>query len=201
MPKLLRSLPLLALFATMFAATAAADPAIVTIAFDFQGKYSDRAVAEMKKEAAGILKDAGLKLDWKSLQQARTEVHDRLVVVRFKGKCILEPIPILYDERGPLAFTHSTDGAMLPFSEVACDTVTATMRTAMWGGQYQQADRLLGRALGRVVAHELVHILTKSKDHAHEGVFETALSGRDLLAQRLTLSREEVSWLRDESGR
>lgn len=196
MPNLLRCLALSA----VCAATMVADPAIVTIAFDFQGPASDRAIKEMKKEVAGILKDAGLKLDWKSLQQARSEVHDRLVVVRFKGKCILEPVPILYDERGPLAFTHSTDGAMLPFSEVACDTVTATMRTAMWGGQYQQADRLLGRALGRVVAHELVHILTKSKEHAHEGVFETALSGRDLLAQRLTLSREEVGWLRDESG-
>lgn len=194
MPKSLRGLLALA----MFAGFAHAEPAVVTIAFDFQGPHSDRAISEMQHEAAGILKDSGLRLDWRPIKDAHTEAFDNLVVVRFKGKCILEPVPVLYDERGPLAFTHSTDGAMLPFSEVACDTVTATMRTAMWGQDYQQADRLLGRALGRVVAHELVHILTKSTAHSNEGVFETALSGRQLISSRLQLSGEDITRLRTQ---
>src|SRR6185369_3730106 len=92
------------------------------------------------------------------------------VVVRFKGKCVREPVPDLYDERVPLAFAHSTDGVVQPVSEVACDRVVAAARSAMSGDDFAHADLLLGRALGRVVAHELVHMLSKSGAHGQEGV-------------------------------
>lgn len=40
----------------------------------------------------------------------------------------MEPVPYRYDERGPLAFTHSVDGEILPFSEVACDKVRSSLQ-------------------------------------------------------------------------
>jgi hypothetical protein len=176
----------------------------LTIVFDFQGPHSSRSVSEMQHEVAGILKDSGLKLNWRALDRTgATDAGDNenLVVVHFNGRCILEPVPILYDERGPLAFTHTSDGAVLPFSEVACDQVTASMRSAMFGGDYAQADQLLGRALGRVVAHELVHILTKSHDHGREGVGKAALSGTQLIEPRLPLSTSDLERLRFEHSR
>ena len=41
-----------------------------------------------------------------------------LIVVQFKGRCEMDNFPILFDERGPnaLAFTHSSEGEILPFS-------------------------------------------------------------------------------------
>jgi hypothetical protein len=176
----------------------------LTIVFDFQGPHSPRSVIAMQHEVAGILKDSGLQLQWRAL--ARTSGtsdldEENLVVVRFSGRCILEPNPILYDERGPLAFTHTSDGTVLPFSEVACDQVTASMRSAMFGGDYAQGDQLLGRALGRVVAHELVHILTDSHDHGREGVARAALSGTQLITPRLPLSPSDLERLRVEQHR
>jgi hypothetical protein len=176
----------------------------LTIVFDFQGPHSSRSVTAMQHEVAGILKDSGLQLQWRAL--ARTSGtsdldEENLVVVRFSGRCLLEPNPILYDERGPLAFTHTSDGTVLPFSEVACDQVTASMRSAMFGGDYAQGDQLLGRALGRVVAHELVHILTDSHDHGREGVARAALSGTQLITPRLPLSPSDLERLRVEQHR
>jgi hypothetical protein len=91
------------------------------------------------------------------------------MVVRFKGKCVLDPVPYLYDERGPMTFTYSTGGVVQPSSEVACDKVITAVRSAMFGGDYAKADVLLGRALGRVLAHEVVHMLSGAA-HGKQGV-------------------------------
>lgn len=180
MPIDLRKLALLAAVSTL-----AARAADVTVVLDFDGPYSDRSIGEMKREAEGILKDTGTKLEWRTRSQAAGQDFPNLVLVKFKGKCMLEPVGYLYDERGPLAFTHSADGNLQPFSEVECDKVTTSVRGAMFGGDYAQADLLLGRALGRVLAHELIHILRNSRKHDREGVEKESLSGMELIAPNL----------------
>jgi hypothetical protein len=167
----------------------------ITIVLDFQGPRSEQSVAEMKREFAGIMKDTAVRFDFRSRSQASQEALSDLVLVRFKGKCVLDPVGYLYDERGPMAFTYSTDGAVQPFSEVACDKVTSAVRSAMSGGDFANADVLLGRALGRVLAHEVVHMLSKSGAHGHTGVAKTALSGSQLIAPELRLEPEDVERL------
>src|SRR5580704_5702662 len=142
----------------------------LTIVLDFKGPHSPESVAAMERETQGILKNAGVHLDWKSREEAQNTSAADLVVVRFNGACELPPAP-LYDERGPLASTYETDGQVQPFSEVSCDRVGAFVRSGLHGGDLKKGDLLLGKALGRVVAHELVHMLTGAKEHAHEGVF------------------------------
>jgi hypothetical protein len=165
----------------------------ITIVLDFQGPRSEPSVAEMKREFAGIMKDTALRFDFRARGQASGETHTDLLVVRFTGKCVLGPVGYLYDERGPMAFTYSTDGVVQPFSEVACDKVTSAVRSAMAGGDFANADVLLGRALGRVLAHEVMHILSKSGAHGHAGVAKTALSGSQLIAPELRLEPEDVA--------
>jgi hypothetical protein len=169
-----------------------ANAAGLTIVLDFQGPHSQRSVDEMKREFEGIMKDSGVTFDWRLREQVQQEVFGNLVVVRFKGKCILEPVGYLYDERGPLAFTYSTDGVVQPYSQVACDKVTASVRSAMFGGDFARADELLGRALGRVVAHELVHMLSKSGAHGREGIAKSALSGKRLISPELRLDSADL---------
>ena len=164
----------------------------ITIVLDFQGPRSEQSVAEMKREFAGIMKDSTLRFDFRWRSQASEEALTDLVLVRFTGKCVLEPVGYLYDERGPMAFTYSTDGIVQPFSEVACDKVTSAVRSAMAGSDFANADVLLGRALGRVLAHEVVHMLSKSGAHGRTGVAKSALSGSQLIAPELRLGPEDV---------
>jgi len=181
----------------MIAVGTPAWPVGVTIVLDFQGPRSERSVQEMKRELEGIMKGSGLAFEWRLRDEAKQATPNYLVVVRFKGKCVLEPVGYLFDERGPLAFTYSTDGAIQPYSEVACDKVVSSVRSAMFGGDYAFADELLGRALGRVVAHELVHILSKSSAHARKGLEMPALSGKLLIAPDLKLDAADLEKLHD----
>jgi hypothetical protein len=185
---------------TLALSAPAATPVLskLTVVLDFKGPHSARSIQEMKNELRVILDGAGLELNWRSPEEATQSAVDNLVVVRFNGTCILQPVPYLYDERGPLAFTYTSAGELLPFSEVACDTVTASMRSAMVGGDYNKADVLLGRALGRVVAHELVHMLTRSADHSRAGIQKRALSGSELIADHLRLSQEDLLQLQQD---
>ena len=168
----------------------------LTIVLDFQGPRSDQSVAEMKREFEGIMKDSSLTFDWKSRVQAEQTSAANLVVVRFKGTCILKPIPYLYDERGPMAFAYSTEGTVQPFTEVACDQVTRAVKSAMSGGDYAKADQLMGRALGRVLAHEVIHMLTRSGAHGHGGVTKTMLSGTELIGPELRLEVQDLERIR-----
>jgi hypothetical protein len=164
----------------------------ITIVLDFQGPRSEQSIAEMKREFTGIMKDAAVHFDFRWRNEASEEALSDLVLVRFTGKCVLGPVGYLYDERGPMAFTYSTDGVVQPFSEVACDKVTSAVRSAMSGGDFANADILLGRALGRVLAHEVVHILSKSGVHGRTGVAKTALSGSQLIAPELRLGAADL---------
>lgn len=55
--------------------------------------------------------------------------------------------------------------------------------------------RLFGRALARVMAHEIVHMVGKCAGHSHAGVFRHALSGRQLIADKLELGPEDIARL------
>jgi len=184
----MRWLPSCALtLAAMTSVAPAAGPAL-TIVLDFEGRHSDRSIDAMKREVEGLMREAPMRVEWRSRTDLAGSPADNLVVFRFKGRCVFEPVGYLYDERGPMAFTYSTAGEVQPFSEVACDKVAATVRSAMWGGDFARGDLLLGRALGRVVAHEMVHMLTRSGNHGREGVARPTLSGAQLIAPGLRLS-------------
>jgi len=192
----MRPVAICALFCAAFTRTASAEG--ITIVLDFQGPRNEQSVAEMKREFEGIMKASALAFDFKSRAEAGHESFPNLVVVRFKGTCVLKPIPYLMDERGPLAFTYSTDGEVQPYSEVACDRLTQVVRSAMSGSDYAKADLLMGRALGRVLAHEVVHILTKSGDHGRSGVAKPALSGSQLIGDELQIDPADVQRLRTD---
>jgi hypothetical protein len=190
MPRLL--LYLLRAFAFLHPAGAAD----VTVVTDFDGPHSDRSLQQMKRETEEIFKAAGVHLDWRGRDEVAGRSFENLVLVRFKGKCILDPATALYDERGPFAFTYNSDGDVFPFSEVECDRLAASVQSAMWGDDFARPDYVMGRALGRVLAHELVHILTRSAAHGNGGVTQATLSGRDLIGAPLRLSREDMERLR-----
>jgi hypothetical protein len=173
-------------------------PPDLTVVLDFKGSFNQTAVAGMQREAAGILSTTGMRIEWRNPSTAAEASYADLVVFTFRGNCTVEPEPAppLYDELGPLAITRTTNGAIQPFGEVDCGRVAASVRSAMWGGDFARKDELLGRALGRVVAHELVHMLTRSGGHSREGVQRPALSGKQLIADALPLSALDIDRLR-----
>lgn len=170
----------------------------VTIVLDVKGHLPPAVLKQMEKETQDIIAASGLSLGWSPRSQAATGSFNDLVVLIFKGACSLEPAAPLYDELGPYAFTRVSNGQVQPFGEVDCDRIVSSVRAIMGGDDYTRTDLLMGRALGRVVAHELVHMLTRSGQHAHEGVQKSSLSGKQLISASLPLSALDIDRLRQE---
>ena len=142
----------------------------VGVFIDFDAIPSPRSIEEMKREAAKIMHTAGYSLDWRNLRQNEgKEGFGNVVVVKFRGKCrqefpaLVEPYA---DAPVTLASTLVQDGHVLPFSEVQCDQVRRVLSYAP-GRERQGA---FGLALGRVVAHELYHLLLNTTRHAATGL-------------------------------
>jgi hypothetical protein len=180
---------------TMAANSSHSIPSGLTVIMDFRGTHSDPSIREMERESGSILKSAGMKLDWRLRDQTNGQAYPDLVVMTFNGACKFDAPTRVFDEQGPLASTKTTDHLIQSFGQVDCDHVISTARSAMAGLDFSQADVLVGRALGRVVVHEIVHMLTKSAEHGRNGVFEASLSGRQLIAPTLPLSAMDVDRL------
>ena len=59
---------------------------------DFDAEPANVAVDAMKREVDAIMRPAGLRVDWRDLGQNRgQEAFSGVVVVKFKGKCQVQP--------------------------------------------------------------------------------------------------------------
>jgi hypothetical protein len=183
-------LPLAALFLAVFCPPSRGEalPELsalpLTLVISLERPLPAETEAEMRREMDKLMRQASIRVEWKQLSDftVGTEVHD-LVLVKFRGICSIQPTHIFPDERGPMAFTHTSDGEVLPFSEILCDRVGVAAQSAMAGGEFGRRDELLGRALARVLAHELYHIKGKCNTHGRSGVARKALTGRELIAR------------------
>jgi hypothetical protein len=87
-------------------------------------------------------------------------------------------------ETDALGSTQVAQGRVLPFSEVECDQIRKALAYMHPGSNQLERQNALGLALGRVVAHELYHVLTRTTSHATAGLAKASQSLRDLVALR-----------------
>ncbi len=161
--------------ASAFAETKAPASSLA-IFFRFESSYSDIALQEMKRELGPLMERSGYRLDWRNRDEAiSTDSFDDLVVIDFRGRCLMEAAGSLHDRGGPLGWTHVANGAVLPFSAVECDRVRAVLHSA--------SDVVLGRAMARVLAHELYHVLAQTATHQKVGITKPSLSRADLVSE------------------
>lgn len=154
----------------------------VTIVLSAQPNASNLSIAVLEQELAAI-PDLNLNLSWLRSEKLTTGiVLDRPVQVRLIGRCnltgFLEKGP---RQPGPYAWAHVSDGRVLPFIDVDCDRIRAALFSTMWGEDFQHRDFLLGRALARIIAHELHHVVRSEVHHSEEGLAQPRLTAASLI--------------------
>jgi hypothetical protein len=154
------------------------------------GRYSRVAIREMGREAAQILKKSGVSLLW-HLGVPPQGVNGRLVVVKLVGHCDMDGSSAFLTS-GPLGWSHEANGVILPFSDLACDNIRGAVHSALLPWNQLRGNLLLGRAMGRVLAHELYHIVADTAIHGEDGVAQPALSARELTSNQLELQPSDV---------
>jgi hypothetical protein len=188
-----------ALFAAVDVPTEPSPQPAIAVFMDFDSKPEDASIEVMKKEADDLLKSSGIALDWKMLSSNHgTESFPGLVVVKFRGRCRVEAWPQPGEDEAPagtqtLGFTRVTDGHVLPFSEVECDQIRKALSYVAPGSTPMERQKAFGLAMGRVVAHELYHMLARTTSHAEEGLAKVSQSLRDLVTAPAIAFQEKDS--------
>jgi hypothetical protein len=149
-------------------------------------------------ETDAILSGMGLHTEWRSVDNASgREIAVDLAVVHFKGECRIDrPVPLV-SHPAVLGSTYISDGSILPFADMNCEQVRGFFERELGALHRQTAEEPLGRALGRVVAHELYHVLAKTVVHAASGAAKAAFSIQDLVAGRFEFREHELRELRE----
>jgi hypothetical protein len=159
---------------------AAADSA--TIILSAPDNASQLSLAVLHQELAAI-PDLNLQLSWLKSSDLTTGIDlDRPIQVQLMGRCNLAGAPEKTSrEPGPFAWAHVSDGRVLPFIEVDCDRIRGALFSTMWGEDFQHRDFLLGRALARIIAHELHHVVNCEVHHSEEGLAQPRLTAASLI--------------------
>jgi hypothetical protein len=163
---------------------------------------SHEILSEMRQELARLFLPAGLNFVWRTMDsRIYGETYPQIVVVRIKGGCRVEGVDLLLAKRGlpggkPLGSAFVEEGRILPFAQVDCNRVLMCLRAELFGKEQETRERMYGRGLARVLAHELYHILLGTEAHARTGVAKSTHSGRDLACESFTFEPEQIEQLR-----
>ena len=142
--------------------------------------------AAMRGELQRLLAPAGLDILWKNTSERRAgEDFELVVVASFEGSCSSgsASLPIA---AASLADTSITNGRILPFLRVDCRRVVQMLGA-------NAGSSAVGRALGRVIAHEIYHIVARTTVHHDTGVAKPVFSLRDLTNPRFEFDMWSLS--------
>lgn len=151
-----------------------------------------------RSELWKVLEPLEMELNWRTVREPDGEPAV-LVVIRFAGSCSFSdynPTRIVKAAGLPLASTAISNGRVLPFVTVECSRLRDRIAAQAIGWRPSERNAALGRAVGRVLAHEIYHVLTGDRKHAREGIASSCLSTRDLLAESFYLDNQSLAQMR-----
>ena len=156
----------------------------------------------MRSELRALMAPSRIQPEWRDRATVTaSDSFDNLVVVNFHGQCRMDFGHPLTEVGQPLGWTHVMDGKILPFADIQCDRVRASLASDAPGSRGQHSDVTLGRALALVLAHELYHILARTTSHAKDGIAKPALSGAELASRRLAFTRADLDLMKSPRER
>ncbi len=164
----------------------------------FDHEIPEGVVEALHSEVESIMEPIGLNLEWRSLNGVRgNEVSVELAVLTFKGHCDVGGLVARNDPNpGALGWTHVSDGVILPFSDMDCDRIRNFVQRELLSVRTPDREEAFGRALGRVVAHELYHIFANTSRHGSCGVGKSTYTVQELLAEDFQFEGRETNALR-----
>jgi hypothetical protein len=169
----------------------------VAILTQFDRPASDAVIASLQEELGVILQPAGYRFEWRAVHDATGhDSYRELVVVSFRGECEAPAETGSREPGGPLAWTHTSGDEVLPFAEVHCGRVQNLLRAELRWDSKSERERKMGRALARVLAHELYHVFVQTRKHVSCGVAKSSHSASELTSKEFRFDEDTLEALR-----
>lgn len=177
-----------------------ADPVdAVTLFTSFEHEPPEAVRQAMEDELAAILSPIQAEVVWRSLEFSTgndRQCRSKLAVIRFDGKSDASDLANYGDFRWTLGASHVTDGEVQPFCNVNADAIRAYVAENLRALNPGDRNLVFGRALARVLAHELYHIFSQSKRHSKSGLMRAQYSPEQLTGPALRFGPAENQKLR-----
>jgi hypothetical protein len=173
----------------------------ITLYTQFHQQPPPALLESLQTEVQSIMAPMGLNFQWLSLSTSDgKKVAVELAVINFKGRCDVAGLVAHDSNPGALGWTHMSDGAILPFADVDCSAVRSFLQKELLFIRPQDREQVLGRALGRVLAHELYHIFANTTRHGSNGVGREFYGVQDLLSADFQFqSRESMALINSKA--
>jgi hypothetical protein len=180
------------------AITDSATAAPLQLLTEFEVSPSMVAIQEMQREMDRLYRDVPVAIAWHGVSNFQSPGRvPRLLFVHFKGDCRAVTMPPRHGVEGvALASVNRVDGEMLPLVTVDCQRIANYIWPSLRGPERSHGDKPFGRALARVLAHELYHYLTGEAKHTHSALFRASISSSALLSSQFRLGADEIEDLR-----
>ena len=149
----------------------------------------------MEEESGLLMRSAGYQVHWLDPLERPDAPGTSLIVIELNGTCGPGERTGGAADVDRLAYTVVDQGKILPFVSVDCTALQKTLASDLGREPRARRDVLYGRAMGRLVAHELYHIESQTREHSKHGVAEAAVSSRELVAERFEFARDAVAKL------
>jgi hypothetical protein len=172
--------------------------------YDASTRRIDSAAAhEVRQEIQRLLTPAGIEVGWQDAQRSNsTVVFHKLAIASFDGECAVNELPStgsISPQKNKLADTVlGKEGRVRPFFDVDCNRLILALRPLLDRVNVPMRNIILGRAIARVMAHEVYHIVAQTTDHAEVGVAKESLSREDLIAEHFDFSQPSLDRMRRE---
>lgn len=188
---------LLLVSAPLVAAPSLAVDLTVTLILDPREASCAAMAPAMRQGLIDAFPVPGLRIGWRILDESTPEEQfERVVVVRFRESAPTQEGEALLDSGRTLGYVSETADVILPFISVDCGSVGHFLAEGVRDKPPARQRELVGRACGRVLAHELYHVLAQTAEHAKQGIAKPSFTAADLLDPGFRLSEESVRRIR-----
>lgn len=161
------------------------------------------ALQAARQELQRLLTPTGIDMVWRDLEARKSaEQFDRVVVISFDGLCsepgasAVSPLRKPLDSRISLADSSVSNGSVLPFFRVDCGYLVQMLGPTLRSMTAEQRNTAFGRAMARVMAHEIYHIVGETTAHQARGVAKESFSVQDLIGDAFDFDSGSLAQMR-----
>ena len=175
----------------------------VVVYFRTDSASSPAVFSEMKQELGALMQPGGFRIEWRDLGNGNRDADaSQVAVVEFRGVCSALPDGAAagtVKTLPPLASTSVVEGHVLPFSSVDCASLNRFLGSSLGKESDSRRNQMYGRAVARLVAHEIYHIVARTEEHAPAGIAKARFTLSDLLSEHFEFEDIALRRLRHPS--
>ena len=160
-------------------------------------------VETVRSELQRLLTPVGFDLIWRdSAQRKSGEDFDLVVVSSFDGSCSANDLPpssaVPALNSVILADTSVSGSRVLPFFRVDCGQLIRMLAPSLKPLSVAVRQTTVQRALARLMAHEIYHIVAQTTGHQSSGIAKASFSLRDLIADQFEFDIWSLSQMKPQ---